>query len=129
MTNTEDKRAASAWLTHRGRYVNVTFMLRKGDLEYLITLREGQVAEIKPGPHVMPRWTFALTAADDAWDRFWSPTPQPRFHDLMAMIKFRTLKLEGDQAIFMRNLLYFKELVRELGGQLGNERGSLHHAS
>jgi len=109
---------SDAWLAWRGRYVNVTFMIKKGAIEYLITLRDGRIAHIKPGPHVMPRWTFALTADDDAWTRFWSPTPQPRFHDLMAMVRFGRLKVEGDQAIFMSNLLYFKELVSRLGSQI-----------
>lgn len=116
--NTPDQTDAATWLAHRGRFVNVTFMLKKGEAEYLITVRDGRVAEIKPGPHVMPRWTFALVAGDEAWEKFWSPTPQPRFHDLMAMVKFRTLKVEGDQAIFMSNLLYFKELVSQLGGRI-----------
>ena len=77
----------SDWLAHRGRFVNVTFMLKKGEAEYLVTIREGRVVQIKPGPHVMPRWTFALVAGDDAWQRFWAPQPQPRFHDLMAMVE------------------------------------------
>ena len=73
---------------------------------------------IQPGPHVMPRWSFALVAGEDAWQRFWAPAAQPRFHDLMAMVKFKTLRVEGDPSIFMSNLLYFKELVKRLGGQL-----------
>ncbi len=108
----------SDWLAHRGRFVNVTFMLKKGEAEYLITICEGRVVRVKPGPHVMPRWTFALVAGDDTWQRFWAPEPQPRFHDLMAMVKFKTLKVEGDQAVFMSNLLYFKELIHQLGSQI-----------
>lgn len=106
------------WLAHRGRWVNTTFLLKTGEKEYLITLQGGRVQRIQPGPHVMPRWTFALVADDDAWRRFWAEVPQPRFHDLMAMVKFKTLRVEGDPTIFMSNLLYFKELVKRLGGQL-----------
>lgn len=105
----------SDWLAYRGRYVNVSFMLKKDEAEYLIRIHEGRVVEINSGPHVMPRWTFALTASSDTWDRFWSSPPQPRFHDLLAMVKFKTLRIEGDQAIFMSNLLYFKELISHLG--------------
>ncbi|HEY4541036.1 MAG TPA: hypothetical protein VIG66_01520 [Noviherbaspirillum sp.] len=112
-TNNDDD-----WLAYRGRYVNVTFMLKKGAAEYLVTIRDGHVSQIKPGPHVMPRWTFALVADDDAWERYWAPQPQPRFHDLMAMVKFKRLRVEGDQAVFMCNLLYFKELVSQLGRQI-----------
>lgn len=120
MQTTNDNRTDGAddWLAYRGRWVNVTFLLKKGEAEYLVTLREGRVQRIQPGPHVMPRWTFALVAGEDAWQRFWAPKPQPRFHDLMAMVKFKMLRIEGDQTIFMSNLLYFKELVKRLGGQL-----------
>ncbi|EER62381.1 hypothetical protein AcdelDRAFT_0065 [Acidovorax delafieldii 2AN] len=110
--------SAEGWLAHRGRWVNVTFLLKKGEEEYLITLRDGRVTSLKRGPHVMPRWTFALVAGEDTWQRFWAQQPQPRFHDLMAMVKFKTLRVEGDPTIFMSNLLYFKELVKRLGGQL-----------
>lgn len=110
--------SAEDWLAYRGRWVNVTFMLKKGEAEYLVTIRDGHVADIQPGPHVMPRWTFALVAGEDAWQRFWADVPQPRFHDLMAMVKFKALRIEGDQTIFMSNLLYFKELIKRLGGRL-----------
>lgn len=109
---------ADDWLTYRGRWVNVTFMIKKGEEEYLVTLRDGQVTHVQRGPHVMPCWTFALVAGEDAWQRFWADKPQPRFHDLMAMVKFKTLRVEGDPTIFMSNLLYFKELIQRLGGQL-----------
>lgn len=118
MNNTKPTDTSGDWLAYRGRYVNVTLMIKKGEAEYLVTIREGRVVHVQPGPHVMPRWTFALVASDDTWQRFWAPTPQPRFHDLMAMVKFKTLRVEGDQAIFMSNLLYFKELIRQLGSQI-----------
>ncbi|GAD20512.1 hypothetical protein [Acidovorax sp. MR-S7] len=106
------------WLARRGRWVNVTFLLRKGADDYLITLREGRVERIAPGPHVMPCWSFALVAEGDAWERFWADEPQPRFHDLMAMVRFKTLRMKGDMTVFMRNLLYFKALVKQLGGHI-----------
>ena len=115
MKNNENQSTSESWLTYRGRFVNVTFLLRSGADEYLITIRDGAVDEIKPGPHVMPRWTFALISDPQSWDLFWSETPRPRFHDLMAMIKFKTLRIEGDQSIFMANLLYFKERIRSIG--------------
>lgn len=110
--------SAQDWLAHRGRWVNVTFLLKRGEEEYLVTLQGGRVQRIQAGPHVMPRWTFALVAKADTWQRFWAQEPQPRFHDLMAMVKFKTLRVEGDPTIFMSNLLYFKELVKQLGGKL-----------
>ena len=104
------------WLVHRGRFVNVSFLLQSSEKEWLIRIHDGAIESIQPGPFVMPRWTFRLTADTDAWTRYYASTPTPGFHDLMAMIKFKHLRLEGDQHPFMSNLLYFKELIMSLGG-------------
>jgi hypothetical protein len=100
-----------AWLVHRGRFLDVAFLLEVGDVAYLVRIRRGRVEAVDKGPVVMPRWTFALRASQEAWATFWQPIPPPGFHDLMAMIKTRALKLEGDQQPFFANLLYFKELL------------------
>jgi hypothetical protein len=105
---------SDAWLTQRGRFVNLTFMLESGEDAWLVTIIEGRVAHVIKGPFVMPRWTFALRAAPETWVRFCLPSPAPGFHDLMAMVKYRTLRLEGDQHPFMANLLYFKDLLAGL---------------
>ena len=102
---------ADDWLVWRGRYLSTQFMVEADRAQSLVRIQDGRVVAVLPGPHVMPRWSFALRASDDAWRRFWSARPQPGFHDLMAMIKFRTLRLEGDQHPFMANLLYFKDLL------------------
>ena len=100
-----------AWLIHRGRFLDVSFLLEEGEAAYLVRIHRGRVEAVDKGPFVMPRWTFALRASQDAWATFWQPIPPPGFHDLMAMIKTRALKLEGDQHPFFANLLYFKELL------------------
>jgi hypothetical protein len=100
-----------AWLVHRGRFLDVAFLLEVGDVAYLVRIRRGRVEAVDKDPFVMPRWTFALRASREAWATFWQPIPPPGFHDPMAMIKTRALKLEGDQQPFFANLLYFKELL------------------
>jgi hypothetical protein len=107
--------AIDAWLQHRGRHVHVAFMLQSGERGHLVELREGRIHRIDAGPFVMPRWSFRLRADAQAWQLHWGSEPTPGFHDLMAMIRFRRLVLEGDPQVFMCNLLYFKELVRFLG--------------
>ncbi len=101
----------NAWLVHRGRCLDVTFLLEVGDTAYLVRIHRGRVEAVDKGPFVMPRWTFALKASQDAWATFWQPIPPPGFHDLIAMMKTRAMRLEGDQHPFFANLLYFKELL------------------
>ena len=100
-----------AWLVHRGRFLETTFLLGIGDAHYLIRIHRGRVDGVERGPFVMPRWTFALRGSQEAWATFWRPLPPPGFHDLIAMIKTRSLTLEGDQHPFFANLRYFKELL------------------
>ena len=100
-----------SWLVHRGRFLDVTFLLEVGPTAYLIRIDRGRVANVAKGPFVMPRWTFALRAPEEAWRTFWTAVPPAGFHDLIAMVKTRALKIEGDQYPFMANLRYFKDLL------------------
>jgi hypothetical protein len=102
---------ANAWLVHRGRYLDVTFLIEVGPAQYLVRIHQGRVERIERGPLVMPRWTFALRGSDEAWAMFWKPVPPPGYHDLIAMLKIKALRIEGDQHPFMANLLYFKDLL------------------
>jgi hypothetical protein len=102
---------AEAELLRRGRFLDVTFLLEMGASQYLVRIHRGRIEAFEPGPHVQPRWTFALRASQQAWDAFWERLPPPGSHDLIAMLKTGTLRLDGDQHPFMANLRYFKELL------------------
>jgi len=110
---------ADTWLVHRGRFLDVAFLLEVGTVQYLIRIRQGRVEAVETGPLVMPRWTFALRAPAEAWATFWKAVPPPGYNDLIAMAKMRTLKIEGDQHPFMANLRYFKDLLALLRDRSG----------
>jgi hypothetical protein len=101
-------------LVRRGRYLTTTFLLEIGETPWLISIFEGKIASITRGPFVMPSSAFALRAPEGEWEKFWSSRPPPGSNDLMAMIKRRVLKAEGDLRIFMANLRYFKEALAKL---------------
>ena len=102
------------WLIHRGRFLDTNLMLEVGETQYLIRIREGRVESVEQGPFIMPRWTFALRASARDWNTFWSAAPPPGYHDLIAMMKFKRLRLDGDSYPFMTNIRYFKELLGRL---------------
>jgi hypothetical protein len=110
----KNKVNADEMLVKRGRFLTTTFLLEVGSTAWLIAIAEGKVASVTKGPFVMPSWSFALRASDDEWSKFWSAKPQPGSHDLMALIKRRTLKAEGNLQVFMANLRYFKEALVKL---------------
>jgi hypothetical protein len=101
-------------LVRRGRYLTTTFLLEVGPTGWLISIFEGRVMSVTPGPFVMPSSSFVLRAPEAEWEKFWSRRPPPGSNDLMALIKRRVLKAEGDLQIFMANLRYFKEALAKL---------------
>ena len=101
-------------LVRRGRFLTTTFLLEVGQTAWLIAIHEGRVASVTPGPFVMPSSSFALRAPEEEWQKFWLSRPPPGSNDLMALIKRRVLKAEGDLQIFMANLRYFKEVLAKL---------------
>ena len=101
-------------LVRRGRYLTTTFLLEVGQTAWLISIFEGRIVSVTPGPFVMPSSSFALRAPEDEWKKFWSQRPPPGSNDLMALIKRRVLKAEGNLQVFMANLRYFKEALAKL---------------
>lgn len=110
------KANGDAWLVQRGRYLDTTLLVEIGSRQWLVRIAEGRIARVEAGPFVMARWQFALRFDEQAWGKFCEPLPKPGFHDLMAMVRYRTLRVEGDQQPFMANLLYFKDLFAKLRG-------------
>ena len=101
-------------LVRRGRYLTTTFLLEVGASAFLVSIFEGRVMSVTPGPFVMPSASFALRAPEAEWQKFWSFRPPPGSNDLMALIKRRVLRAEGDLYVFMANLRYFKEMLAKL---------------
>jgi hypothetical protein len=105
---------SDAALVRRGRFLTTTFLLEIGQTPWLISIFEGRIAAVTRGPFVMPSSSFALRAPEDEWQKFWSQRPPPGSNDLMALIKRRVLRAEGDLHVFMANLRYFKEALAKL---------------
>jgi hypothetical protein len=101
-------------LLRRGRFLTTRFLIEVGSAQWLVSIVDGRVASVTKGPFVMPSWSFALRASQQEWQQFWSSSPRPGSHDLMALIKRRVLKVEGDVHVFMANLRYFKESLEKL---------------
>lgn len=108
-----------AGLVRRGRYLTTTFLLEVGPTAWLISIFEGRIVSVTRGPFVMPSSSFALRASEAEWGKFWSERPPPGSNDLMALIKRRVLKAEGDLKVFMANLRYFKEALAKLRTERG----------
>jgi hypothetical protein len=101
-------------LVRRGRFLSTTILLEVGATAWLIAIYEGRIVSVTRGPFVMPSSSFALRAPADEWEKFWSARPPPGSNDLMALIRRRVLRTEGDLKVFMAHLRYFKEALAKL---------------
>jgi hypothetical protein len=103
-----------AGLVRRGRYLTTTFLLQSGDISWLVSIFEGRIVSVTRGPFVMPSSSFALRASEAEWQRFFLAKPPPGSNDLMALVRRKVLKAEGDLKVFMSHLRYFKEALAKL---------------
>jgi hypothetical protein len=102
-------------LVRRGKSVNTTFLIAIDQADHLISVAEGKITGIKPGPFITPNYSFALRASRASWDKLWSPKPIAGFTDIFALVKKKLLRIEGDLHPFMTHLLYFKGVLAAAG--------------
>ena len=101
-------------LSIMAQYLNTSFMISTIENEYLVNIEKGVVKNVEEGPFVMPSYVFKLTAPKNEWLKFLQRTPQPGSHDIIAMLRRKVLKFEGDLHPLMSHLLYFKLLLASL---------------
>ena len=98
-------------LIRRGRHVNTTFLIAIDNADHLVSVSEGKITGIRPGPFITPNYSFALRASRESWEKLWSPQPIAGFTDIFALVKKKLLRIEGDLHPLMSNLLYFKGVL------------------
>ena len=110
----KEKEKVRESLATMAQYLTTHFMISTVENEYLINIEKGIVTSVQEGPFVMPSYIFKLTAPKDEWSKFLQATPQPGSHDIIAMLRRKVLKFEGDLHPLMSHLLYFKLLLASL---------------
>ena len=101
-------------LSIMAQYLNTSFMISTKENEYLVNIEKGVVKNVEEGPFVMPSYVFKLTAPKNEWIKFLQHIPEPGSHDIIAMLRRKVLKFEGDLHPLMSHLLYFKLLLASL---------------
>lgn len=106
---------ADPWLQRKGRWVNTVFMLESVDatdkLSWRVEIRRGRIESIERGPFVMVSSDLSFRAPAQAWADFWQPRPAPGCNDVLALLRRKLLRIEGNLQPFMANLFYFKGVL------------------
>ncbi|MDA0359022.1 MAG: hypothetical protein O3C14_07885 [Proteobacteria bacterium] len=98
-------------LVHRGRWVDLTFILGVGDIDYLITIQQGKIIKISQRRLQTTPGCFSIRAEASSWRKHWQKIPQRDYHDIFAMLAKGLIKIDGDLLPLMQNLQYFKDLI------------------
>ncbi len=102
---------ATPALARWGRELTAEVLLAVGAREWLLSIRDGQVARVQAGPFVMPRYAFALRFEPEGLARFLAPLPEPGWQDLLALRRHGALRVEGDTLPFFQHLMWFKGVL------------------
>lgn len=105
-----DRAADDALLARFGLDLDCALLVGDGDTDWLVLIQDGEVKDVKRGPHVMPQTDLRLRAPSEAWTRFLEPVPPPGYHDLFALRRYKRIQIEGDIRLMSAYLFYFKRL-------------------
>ena len=98
-------------LVHRGRWINLTFTLGVGDVDYLITIQRGKIINITQRALQTVTGRFSIRAEAHSWRKHWEKIPQRDYHDIFAMLAKGIISIEGDLLPLIQNLQFFKDLI------------------
>ena len=100
-----------AALLHRGRFVNLDFLVGVGDTDYVVAVREGRIEPIEERRLPTHTGVFSVHATTAAWEAHWQLMPRRGRHDLFSMVADGAATFEGNLLPLMQNLQYFKDVL------------------
>ncbi len=98
-------------LVRRGRHVNYPILVGVGETDFIVSIEQGRVANVRRREISIDSGRFAIRAPAEVWHEFWQPLPKRDHHDLFSMMAAELAQIDGDLLPFMQNLLYFKDLL------------------
>lgn len=87
-----------------GDWFTADFKISFEGAEFLISVREGKIADIEENPRFDRPAAFTLRAPMSVWNKFISPNPPPLYHDFFAMLmRVDDFVLDGNTLTTMQN--------------------------
>tara|TARA_Y100001934_G_scaffold215961_1_gene256014 strand:+ start:77 stop:475 length:399 start_codon:yes stop_codon:yes gene_type:complete len=87
-----------------GTWFTTTFSIGFGAERVAFKVNKGRFEDIQRNPRFDVRALFGFSAPVEVWQKFFSPTPPPIFHDVFPMImRVPEFIVEGDSLVAMQN--------------------------
>lgn len=106
MKRWQDAVNANGPMSHIGKHLTADILLGFGDKQYVVSFRDGKVAQYSDtlGPETC--YSLALRAPAASWEKFCQKVPPPMYNDIWAMAHplHGRLQMEGDQKVLWQNM-------------------------
>jgi len=87
-----------------GDWFTTALSLSCGDRRCIVRFERGKVVEALVSPRLDVRCVFGFRASEEIWAKFFSPDPEPLYHDFFAMLmRVPGFVLEGDSLAAMQH--------------------------
>jgi hypothetical protein len=103
--------SADGDLVRRGALCNAEVEVGIGETLFYLRIAGGRVAVLERQASPPHPANFSLHASAEAWHKFWTPVPEPGWHDLSALTKRGVARLAGDLTPYMTHLQFFKDML------------------
>lgn len=103
--------AAAPGLARWGRDLTADVFFSVGDAAWILAIHKGVLISANPAPALMPSYDLAIRAGAEDFARFLQDPPPPGWHDIMGLVRLGTFKVEGNVALFMAHIFWFKGVL------------------
>jgi len=104
LTQFRDRVNADPEMSVIGDWFTTAFSLTCGDRRCIVRFDRGRLVETTTSPKIDVRCAFGFRASEEIWSKFFSPSPEPLYHDFFAMLmRVPGFVLEGDTLAAMQN--------------------------
>jgi hypothetical protein len=99
-----DRVNADAEMAVVGDWFTTALSLTSGDQRCVVRFERGRIVETLTAPRIDVRCAFGFRASQEIWAKFFSPEPEPLYHDFFAMLmRVPGFVLEGDTLVAMQH--------------------------
>ena len=103
--------AAAPGLARWGRDLTADVLFSVGNGAWILAIHKGVLTSANPAPPLMPSYDLAIRAGAEDFARFLQDPPPPGWHDIMGLVRLGTFKVEGNVALFMAHVFWFKGVL------------------
>ena len=103
--------AATPGLARWGRDLTADVLFSVGEAAWILSIHKGALISATPAPAIMPRYDLAIRTGAKDFALFLQDPPPPGWHDIMGLVRLGAFKVEGNVALFMAHIFWFKGVL------------------